>query len=99
MAFRISSREALQVIPEARIGDAHAGGVVDVNVVARHAREHAEFTLIQVVDVLRPADAAAAVPRAITARRPSAVPPLKRSIIGVSTIPGHTALMRMFCEA
>ena len=33
---------------------------------------------------------------AITACRPSAVPPLKRSIIGVSMIPGHTALMRMF---
>ena len=33
---------------------------------------------------------------AITACRPSAVAPLKRSIIGVSIIPGHTALIRMF---
>jgi len=27
------------------------------------------------------------------------VPPLKRFIIGVSMIPGHTALMRMFDRA
>jgi hypothetical protein len=33
---------------------------------------------------------------AITLSRPSGVPPLKRSIIGVSMIPGHTALMRIF---
>ncbi len=33
---------------------------------------------------------------AITIFRPSGVPPLKRSIIGVSMIPGHTALTRMF---
>src|SRR5215217_9035758 len=30
---------------------------------------------------------------------PSGVPPPKRSIIGVSMIPGHTTLMRMFCGA
>src|SRR3712207_1128943 len=33
---------------------------------------------------------------AITLPRPSGVPPLKRSIIGVSTMPGHTTFTRMF---
>jgi putative SOS response-associated peptidase YedK len=33
---------------------------------------------------------------AITLSRPSGVPPLKRSIIGVSMIPGHTAFTRIF---
>ena len=32
---------------------------------------------------------------ATTLARPSGVPPLKRSIIGVSMIPGHTAFTRM----
>jgi hypothetical protein len=36
---------------------------------------------------------------AITRSRPSAVPPVNRCIISVSTIPGHTALMRMFDDA
>src|SRR2546423_1709614 len=36
---------------------------------------------------------------AISLSRPSGVPPLKRSIIGVSMIPGHTALVRTPCEA
>jgi hypothetical protein len=33
---------------------------------------------------------------AITRSRPSGVPPLKRSIIGVSMMPGHTTFTRMF---
>ena len=35
----------------------------------------------------------------ITLARPSAVPPVKRAIIGVSMYPGQMALMRTFCAA
>ena len=36
---------------------------------------------------------------AIALARPSGVPPLNLSIIGVSMIPGHTAFTRMFALA
>ncbi len=36
---------------------------------------------------------------AMTRARPSSVPPLNRSIIGVSMMPGQIALIRMFCAA